>query len=150
VKTVTAKWTRPPCSWCGDPIERVEDAYAGWYEDDEGQSHNPQIVHAGGSGCRYYHRFPNGHLRLKNDAAGGVLDIPVKWFRRCPMEAICIAMRRKASDEAERIVWHAWLSIVLGLPFPNGDMAMVALFGGVNSNYIPSRIPTLDELRSEG
>ena len=124
--TAVVAWHRPLCSWCQQPIEKIEEAYAGWYEDPrlpyDARCYGPQVVHAGESGCRYYHRFPDGHRDSGVDGNGncGIKDSPIHWFRRAPTAATAIAMRRAQGDR-EANAWQCWLSIVLGLTMPTWD-----------------------------
>jgi len=114
---VVAKWHRPLCTWCRRPIEDINFAYAGWYETATYETIHPQVVHSGATGCRYYHEYPNGHRHGLS-----IMDVQIPVLRRAPMEAIAIAMRRRAESESEQLVWNAWLSVSLGLPFADYDL----------------------------
>lgn len=96
-----------------------------------GQTHTPAIVHR------------DCYRRVRSTS----LSIRVELFRRSPMDAIVIAMQRRATSEAERIVWHAWLSVVLGLPFNQWND--IGWLRNGAAAHVPDRVPSLDEMRRD-
>jgi hypothetical protein len=58
------------------------------------------------------------------------------------MEAIIIALRHNAVTEHERVIWHSWVSAVLGLPFGDG----VAPWSGESGDIVADRVLTLEEV----
>jgi hypothetical protein len=136
-RTVTAPWHTPKCSVCHRPIDDPSGALALWFNDSEHRSHSPMLVHVGDCWKRvtYSARANNEHD----------LSLHVDALRRSPMEAIIVAMRRRANSEAERLVWHSWISVVLGLPF--GDESTLLPRGDV-ADVVHDHVITIDEARS--
>lgn len=104
VTKITTGWHRPGCSFCGKKIRSIEQAYAGSIT--TGGARLPFVVHTG-QHCSFYHHF-EGRARLE--------DLPVRSWRRLPMEAVQFAMNGHDGSTASCMAWESWLSIVLGIP----------------------------------
>lgn len=126
--TTALPWTKPLCSLCGEPIDEIMNAFTSWRCDrPDFRFTHPAVSH---NPC-------SSELRDR----GWNQDIPVEWFRRIPMQAVIVALNRHADTEEERLPWHAWLSIVLGLPFTRWDFMFMAIVEGEVGDYIPDRVP---------
>jgi hypothetical protein len=130
--TTTMAWHQPKCNACEEPIVDMHDALAVCLMDRKNQSHSPMLLHVGVCFQR---------LRATHDVSH---SIHVDAYRRTPLEAIIVAMRRRASTEAERIVWHSWLNVVLGLPV--GDETNLWP-GGESASHVLDHVLTIDEAR---
>jgi hypothetical protein len=130
--TTTMAWHQPKCNACKEPIVDMHDALAVCLMDRKNQSHSPMLLHVGVCFQR---------LRATHDVSH---SIHVDAYRRTPLEAIIVAMRRRASTEAERIVWHSWLNVVLGLPV--GDETNLWP-GGESASHVLDHVLTIDEAR---
>jgi hypothetical protein len=131
--TTTMAWHQPKCNACMEPIVDIHDALAVCLVDRANQSHSPMLLHVGSCFQR---------LRATQDLSHSIHSIHVDAYRRTPLEAIIIAMRRRASTEAERIVWHSWLNVVLGLPV--GDETNLWP-GGESAAHVLDHVLTIDE-----
>lgn len=127
-RAVTVAWHKPRCNACGDRIQNITEAHAVWFSD-HGRTLSPLVVH---QAC--------DRTEKRDDRWA-----PVERFRRSPMDAVIVGMRAKADSEAERMVWHAWLSIVLGLPFS----AWNVMPPNEVADYMPERVPSIEEARKE-
>lgn len=133
MKTKTLPWHRPACSFCGDPIDKIDDALAEWNVDDENKFILPGVVH----------RFEDRNLcsfRARRVNAS-INDRLVTLYRRMPMLAAMDALGARLDTEEMQDAWSAWLCVVLGLPFPPPG-ADVFHFAG-NSEAVSSEVPQL-------
>lgn len=129
--SVTIPWHSPLCSLCRQPIDDIGNARAVWFEVKlpvGHRAHSPMVLH--NVEC---------HGRVDSNA----MSLAIDALRRAPMEAIIIALKHNAIDEDQRIVWHSWVSVVLGLPFGDGS----APWSGEVGEYLPDHVFTLEEAR---
>jgi hypothetical protein len=131
-RATAMEWHSPLCSVCKEPIHDMHDALATWFIARNHETYSPMIIH--NVSC---------YRRLR-DTDHFLNTIPVEAYRRCPLEAIVVAMRRRSTSEAERLVWHSWLSGVLGLPV--GDESNL-LPGGDAPSELHDHVLTIEEAR---
>lgn len=135
--TVTRAWNKPKCNACREPIAEPNDALAAWIDDKEHRAHTPMLLHVGDCWKRFAQRA--------RESKQMDMSLHVDALRRSPMEAIIVAMRRRADSEAERLVWHSWISVVLGLPL--GDERSLWP-GGNAADTMLDHVFTIEEARS--
>lgn len=113
-------WKRPKCARCGTPIETPDDAMAQWRRgtDPDRPSLDMPVINCKSGGCAavFWTALARDGMMTQ--------DLPIKWLRAAPVEAIGIAMDAVRLGQPEE-PWLRWLVEILGLPLTTVEDAMM-------------------------
>lgn len=116
-------WKKPACATCGNKIAHPDDAMAQWRRGESGNGPlDMPTINCKSGGCAA--RFWTAQCR------DGMItqDLPVKWMRASPVEAIGIAMDASRLGQPAG-PWLQWIVDILGLPLTTVEDAMMSRQG---------------------